>query len=100
MDHDRRTFLKTTSLVGMAAMTGATLATDAAAQTSPTTGGPTELPKGMTFATLRHDGAYSLGLRTEHGILEMLMRRSPAVVPRRASWSRRRSAERETRRST
>ena len=38
MNHDRRTFLKTTSLVGMAAMTGATLATDAAAQTSPRTG--------------------------------------------------------------
>ena len=25
----------------------------------------------MTFATLRHDGAYSLGLRTEHGILDV-----------------------------
>jgi len=32
MDHDRRTFLKTTSLVGIAAMAGASLATDAAAQ--------------------------------------------------------------------
>ena len=76
MDHDRRTFLKTTSLVGMAAMTGATLATDAAAQTSPRTGGPTELPKGMTFATLRRPdgvgGGFGLGLRTDRGILDVI----------------------------
>ena len=75
MVHDRRTFLKTTSLVGMAAMTGATLATDAAAQTSPRTGGATELPKGMTFATLRRPdgvgGGFGLGLRTDRGILDV-----------------------------
>jgi 2-keto-4-pentenoate hydratase/2-oxohepta-3-ene-1,7-dioic acid hydratase in catechol pathway len=76
MDHDRRTFLKTTSLVGMAAMTGASLTTDAAAQSGARTGGPTELPKGMTFATLRRpDGlgdGFGLGLRTDRGILDVI----------------------------
>ena len=76
MDHDRRTFLKTTSLVGMAAMTGASLATDAAAQTGARSGGPTELPKGMTFATLRRPesvgGGFGLGLRTERKILDVV----------------------------
>jgi hypothetical protein len=76
MDHDRRTFLKTTSLVGMAAMTGASLATDAAAQTGAKPIGPTELPKGMTFATLRRPdaagGGFGLGLRTDRGILDVV----------------------------
>ena len=37
MDHDRRTFLKTSSIFGMAAMTGTSLATKAAAQGGATT---------------------------------------------------------------
>ena len=70
MDHDRRTFLKTSSIVGMAAMTGASLATKAAAQGGATTAGaktaePAQLPKGMTFATLRRGDGFGLGLRTE-----------------------------------
>ena len=73
MDHDRRTFLKTTSLVGAAAaVTAAGLpsTTPAAAQTAPA-GGPRELPKGMTFATLRGPDGYGLGLRTDRGVLNV-----------------------------
>src|SRR6187397_3314990 len=77
MDHDRRTFLKTSSIVGMAAMTGASLATKAAAQGGATTAGaktaePAQLPKGMTFATLRRGDGFGLGLRTERGILDVI----------------------------
>src|SRR3981081_720749 len=76
MDHDRRTFLKTTSLVGIAAMAGASLATAAAAHNGARTGAPTALPKGMTFATLRRPdgigGGFGLGLRTDRGILDVI----------------------------
>ncbi len=73
MDHDRRTFLKTTSLVGAAAAVAATSlpsATPAAAQVTPA-GGPRELPKGMTFATLRGSDGFALGLRTDRGVLNV-----------------------------
>src|SRR3954468_16884071 len=72
MDHDRRTFLKTSSIVGMAAMTGASLATKAAAQGGARTAEPAQLPKGMTFATLRRGDGFGLGLRTERGILDVI----------------------------
>src|SRR4051812_41548934 len=69
MDHDRRAFLKTSGIVGMAAMTGASPATKAAAQGGARTAEPAQLPKGMTFATLRRGDGFGLGLRTERGIL-------------------------------
>ena len=72
MDHDRRTFLKTSSIVGMAAMTGASLATKAAAQGGARTAEPTQPPTGMTFATLRRGDGFGLGLRTERGILDVV----------------------------
>jgi 2-keto-4-pentenoate hydratase/2-oxohepta-3-ene-1,7-dioic acid hydratase in catechol pathway len=73
MTHDRRAFLKTTGLVGMAAMTGAglTAGTDAVAQTATGANEPKELPKGMTFATLRRPDGLGLGLRTDRGILDV-----------------------------
>jgi 2-keto-4-pentenoate hydratase/2-oxohepta-3-ene-1,7-dioic acid hydratase in catechol pathway len=71
MTHDRRTFLKTTGLVGMAAMTGASLTTDAVAQTAPGASELKELPKGMTFATLRRPDGLGLGVRTDRGVLDV-----------------------------
>src|ERR1700752_5015053 len=73
MTHDRRTFLKTTGLVGMAAITGASLTTGspAVAQSAPAATEPKELPKGMTFATLRRPDGLGLGLRTDRGILDV-----------------------------
>jgi 2-keto-4-pentenoate hydratase/2-oxohepta-3-ene-1,7-dioic acid hydratase in catechol pathway len=74
MTHDRRAFLKTTGLVGVAAMTGASLptGTDAVAQSAPVASEPKELPKGMTFATLRRPEGTGLGLRTDRGILDVV----------------------------
>jgi 2-keto-4-pentenoate hydratase/2-oxohepta-3-ene-1,7-dioic acid hydratase in catechol pathway len=72
MDQDRRTFLKTTGLATMA-MTGAATLTGtgvADAQSAPATG-LRDLPKGMSFCTLRNNGGYTLGLRTDRGILDV-----------------------------
>ena len=74
--HDRRTFLKTTSLAGAAAVAAAAslpAATNAVAQSAPTASEPKELPKGMTFATLRRpDGGFGLALRTDRGVLDVV----------------------------
>src|SRR5437588_8962469 len=73
MEHDRRTFLKTTGLAGAAAVTGAAplLVADAAPGAAGSAE-PKELPKGMTFATLRRSDGIGLGLRTERGILDVI----------------------------
>ena len=71
MDQNCRTFLKTTSLAGAAAVAGtATLPTAARAQTPAAAAEPRDLPRNMTFATLRRSDGYGLGLRTERGILD------------------------------
>ncbi|MBO0765037.1 MAG: fumarylacetoacetate hydrolase family protein [Hyphomicrobiaceae bacterium] len=74
MNSDRRTFLKTTGLVGGAILTGVAAqatATPAAAQAAQATNGYPELPKGMTFCTLKRDGGFGLGLRTPRGVLDV-----------------------------
>jgi len=71
MNDDRRTFLKTTGLAGVAALAGLKATTETIAQAAPRAGEPKALPKGMTFATLRGPGGLSLGLRTERGILDV-----------------------------
>jgi Spy/CpxP family protein refolding chaperone len=60
MEHNRRTFLKTAGLAGVAAMTTTAVA-PAAAQAAMPKSEPKEMPKGMTFATLRQGDTYSLG---------------------------------------
>ena len=69
MKSDRRTFLKTTGIVGGALLTGVaakTASTPAVAQT-----GAGGAAKAMTFCTLRHGADYGLGLKTERGILDV-----------------------------
>ena len=69
MKSDRRTFLKTTGIVGGALLTGVaakTASTPAAAQT-----GAGGAAKAMTFCTLRRGADYGLGLKTERGILDV-----------------------------
>jgi 2-keto-4-pentenoate hydratase/2-oxohepta-3-ene-1,7-dioic acid hydratase in catechol pathway len=71
MEHDRRTFLKTTGLAGAAAIAGGTtLVTPAQAQTQT----PTQaMARGLVLATLRRaDGGYGLGLRSDGGILDVM----------------------------
>jgi 2-keto-4-pentenoate hydratase/2-oxohepta-3-ene-1,7-dioic acid hydratase in catechol pathway len=76
MDQDRREFLKTTSLAGAAAMTGAATltVTPAQAQAQTPTQAPTQaMARGLVLATLRRaDGGYGLGLRSENGILDVI----------------------------
>ena len=71
MEQDRRTFLQTTALAGAAAMVSASTAAAPAAAQSVGTTEPRELPKGMTFATLRRPDGAGLGLRTERGVLDV-----------------------------
>src|SRR5262245_5629284 len=70
MDQDRREFLKTSGLAGAAAVTGAATLTATPAQAQ-TPSEPRELPKGMTFATLRRADGFGLGLRTDRGVLDV-----------------------------
>src|SRR5437868_1566669 len=78
MDKTRRTFLKTAGLAGAAASAFPSLASPAQAQATgpaPAAGtrrsGAQELPKGMTFCTLRGADGFTLGLRTERGVLDV-----------------------------
>jgi 2-keto-4-pentenoate hydratase/2-oxohepta-3-ene-1,7-dioic acid hydratase in catechol pathway len=78
MDKTRRTFLKTAGLAGAAATALPSLTAPAQAQgaaPSPAAGGrrsgAQELPKGMTFCTLRGADGFTLGLRTERGVLDV-----------------------------
>jgi 2-keto-4-pentenoate hydratase/2-oxohepta-3-ene-1,7-dioic acid hydratase in catechol pathway len=75
MNHDRRTFLKATSLAGVAAVAAAAsvpAVTDAVAQGAARVGEPNELAKGMVFATLRRAEGLGLGLRTDRGVLDVI----------------------------
>jgi 2-keto-4-pentenoate hydratase/2-oxohepta-3-ene-1,7-dioic acid hydratase in catechol pathway len=76
MQSDRRTFLKGTGLVGGAILAGVAAAkgasTPAAAQTAPAGNGYPQLPRGMTFCTLRRASGPGLGLRTPRGILDVV----------------------------
>jgi 2-keto-4-pentenoate hydratase/2-oxohepta-3-ene-1,7-dioic acid hydratase in catechol pathway len=69
MDQDRRTLLKAGGLIGAAALTGATGLSSPALAQAPRA--PQDLPRGMTFATLRRENRYGLGLRTDRGILDV-----------------------------
>jgi 2-keto-4-pentenoate hydratase/2-oxohepta-3-ene-1,7-dioic acid hydratase in catechol pathway len=74
MEQDRRTFLKTSGLIGAAAVTGATaLATPAAAQmrSGPSAVAPGDA-KGLTLCTLRRGARNGLGVRTDRGILDVV----------------------------
>jgi 2-keto-4-pentenoate hydratase/2-oxohepta-3-ene-1,7-dioic acid hydratase in catechol pathway len=75
MNTNRRRFLKTTGLAGAAALAGAgTLveAQPAQAATGPRLKAePRQMPKAMTFCTLRQGDGFGLGLKTEKGILDV-----------------------------
>src|SRR5215472_4646510 len=72
MTQTRRSFLKTAGMAAVAASTGpSTAKTLAKASGTAAKPGPRELPKQMTFCTLRKGGEYSLGLKTSRGILDV-----------------------------
>jgi len=75
MNTNRRRFLKTTGLAGVAALAGTgalSQVTPAQSETTPkATTRPPEIPKNMTFCTLKQGDGYGLGLKTEKGILDV-----------------------------
>jgi 2-keto-4-pentenoate hydratase/2-oxohepta-3-ene-1,7-dioic acid hydratase in catechol pathway len=76
MKNDRRTFLKSAGVAGAAIAAGGAGRVGhpgivmSTAQAAPSQSG--ELPKGMTFTTLRRAEAYGLGIRTDRGILDVV----------------------------
>ena len=72
MTQTRRSFLKTAGVAAVAATARPAVA-KTATKAAPTTAGsgPRDLPKQMTFCTLRKGGEYSLGLKTSRGILDV-----------------------------
>jgi 2-keto-4-pentenoate hydratase/2-oxohepta-3-ene-1,7-dioic acid hydratase in catechol pathway len=74
MDKHRRNFLTTASIAGVAVVTGSVTATvtSASAQSAAGTSDPKELPKSLTFSTLRRPEGMGLGVRTERGILDIV----------------------------
>jgi 2-keto-4-pentenoate hydratase/2-oxohepta-3-ene-1,7-dioic acid hydratase in catechol pathway len=71
MTVNRRVFLKGAGLAATGAWAGARVA--AAADTTASSGQVTaaEMPKGMTFVTIRRGGEQSLGIKTDRGILDV-----------------------------
>ena len=73
MQHDRRTFLKSTGLAGAAAVAGAVAAAPVAAQRmAARTAGPQQMPTRMTFATLMGSAGAGLGIKTDRGIVDVV----------------------------
>lgn len=77
MDEKRRGFLKGAGAAGAVAITGGAAlaapgeAVAAGAGTGAKPEGAAIMPKGMTFVTMASDGTYSLGVKTERGILDV-----------------------------
>src|SRR2546427_4055344 len=89
MSQTRRSFLKLAGAAGLGAA-AAPVALNAAAKARTVaardSAGPKELPKNMTFCTLRRDGRYVLGIRTPRGVLDVekagkaLRRPAPSTI--------------------
>ena len=72
MEQTRRSFLKLAGAAGIAAAVGPSLTNAAEPQKYQITGDRKDLPKQMTFCTLRRDGEYTLGIRTAKGVLDVV----------------------------
>lgn len=86
MDQQRRTFLKGAGVAGGAALAGAARVLGPspaeAAQNTASTAGLGEMPKQMTFVTIRRGSDLSLGVKTDRGILDV--RRAEAALKPKA----------------
>ena len=72
MTQDRRTFLKATALAGAAVAASAVAASPPPAVAQAAARGSDTMPRGLTFATIRRDAGYGLGVRAERGILDVV----------------------------
>lgn len=72
METDRREFLKVAGTAGAIAATGTALAGGPnAASAAPARSGPRGMAHGLTLLTLRHNGEYRLGVKTDRGVLDV-----------------------------
>ena len=73
MKSERRKFLKQASLAGaaIAASSTATITETAAATAGATPRAPSAMPKGMLLLTMRAGDRYTLGIKTDKGILDV-----------------------------
>ena len=73
MKSERRKFLKQASLAGaaIAASSTATITETAAATAGATPRAPSAMPKGMLLLTMRGGDRYTLGIKTDKGILDV-----------------------------
>ncbi len=72
MEQTRRSFLKLAGAAGVVAAIGPSLANAAEQMKQQAGGDRKDLPRQMTFCTLRRDGEYSLGIRTPKGVLDVV----------------------------
>jgi 2-keto-4-pentenoate hydratase/2-oxohepta-3-ene-1,7-dioic acid hydratase in catechol pathway len=71
METDRRNFLKVAGTAGAIAATGATLAGPGhVASAAPARSGPRGMAHGLTLLTMRRNGEFRLGVKTERGVLD------------------------------
>jgi 2-keto-4-pentenoate hydratase/2-oxohepta-3-ene-1,7-dioic acid hydratase in catechol pathway len=78
MNRSRRTFLAGAG----AAVSGGLLAPGVVSATEVTPPAATDMPRGLTFATIRRGGELSLAIKTERGLLDV--RKAESVFPQKA----------------
>ncbi|HET7504769.1 MAG TPA: fumarylacetoacetate hydrolase family protein [Kofleriaceae bacterium] len=75
MEADRRDFLKVASTAGAIAAAGATLGAGAGASgtahAAPSRTGPRGMAHGLTLLTMKRNGELRLGVKTDHGVLDV-----------------------------
>src|SRR4051794_36681142 len=71
METDRRDFLKTAGTAGAIAAAGATLGGSGSASAAPARPGPRGMARGLTLLTMRQGNEYRLGVKTDHGVLDV-----------------------------
>jgi 2-keto-4-pentenoate hydratase/2-oxohepta-3-ene-1,7-dioic acid hydratase in catechol pathway len=73
METHRRDFLKAAGTAGAFAAAGTTLGGSggASAAPAPARSGPKGMARGLTLLTMRQNGEYRLGVKTDHGILDV-----------------------------
>jgi hypothetical protein len=71
METDRRDFLKAAGTAGAIAAAGASLGGSGSASAAPARPGPKGMARGLTLLTMRQGNEYRLGVKTDHGILDV-----------------------------
>lgn len=71
METDRRDFLKAAGTAGAIAAAGAALGGSGSASAAPARPGPKGMARGLTLLTMRQGNEHRLGVKTDHGILDV-----------------------------